>query len=220
LPALRNATIRKEAVHASAMEPDIRRLLAATRNYLARLRHVLPAGFLDGADRSMEERPLPAKPLPCLRHLDPICRIAAEEAREIVRLLADNRDGLHWGQTYTQADFGRDFIDNYGWLELFGTRGHFVDEETAAGFLILGPHLHYPDHHHAAEEIYVPLTGATTWRKGDGAFVEYAAGTIIHHPSNMNHAMKTGPAPLLALYLWRGGPLAVRSTVTGKVEAI
>jgi hypothetical protein len=31
--------------------------------------------------------------------------------------------------------------------------------------------------------------------------------------------MRTGSEPLLALYLWRGGPLAERSTVTGSVEA-
>jgi hypothetical protein len=28
--------------------------------------------------------------------------------------------------------------------------------------------------------------------------------------------MRTAEEPLLALYVWRGGPLAARSTVTGK----
>jgi hypothetical protein len=32
--------------------------------------------------------------------------------------------------------------------------------------------------------------------------------------------MKTSAEPLLALYLWRGGPLAARSTITGKAETI
>jgi hypothetical protein len=30
--------------------------------------------------------------------------------------------------------------------------------------------------------------------------------------------MKTGTEPLLALYLWRGGPLAAKSTVTGTAD--
>jgi hypothetical protein len=57
------------------------------------------------------------------------------------------------------------------------------------------------------------------WRKGGEPYVERPAGTFIHHPSNISHAMKTGEEPLLALYLWRGGPLAARSTITGRVEA-
>jgi hypothetical protein len=50
---------------------------------------------------------------------------------------------------------------------------------------------------------------------GEGGYRRREAGEIIHHTSNMNHAMRTGEEPLLALYLWRGGPLAARSTVTG-----
>ena len=43
---------------------------------------------------------------------------------------------------------------------------------------------------------------------GDGAFRRRAAGEVIHHASNVSHAMRTGDEPLLAFYLWRGGPLA------------
>ncbi|TIQ50588.1 MAG: transcriptional regulator, partial [Mesorhizobium sp.] len=71
---------------------------------------------------------------------------------------------LHWGQTYSEADLGKTFFDNYGWLEVFGMRGHFVNDEVAAGLLVLGPDIVYPDHHHVAEEIYIPLTGGTQWR--------------------------------------------------------
>ncbi|HEY4193145.1 MAG TPA: dimethylsulfonioproprionate lyase family protein, partial [Mesorhizobium sp.] len=93
----------------------------------------------------------------------------------------------------------------------------FVNETVAGGFLILGPEIVYPDHHHVAEEIYVPLTGGTEWRMGEGGFVARRAGEVIHHASNVNHAMRTGSEPLLALYIWRGGPLAQKSTVTGTV---
>lgn len=194
-------------------------MLAATREYLARFEATTLACFLDGVDWAVEERPLSLRPLPCLRHLDRISSIAAEDGQEIVRFLAENQGHLHWGQTYTLNDFDASFIDNYGWLELFGTRGHFANDEMAGGFLVLGPHLHYPDHHHVAEEIYIPLTEGTRWRKGDGLYVERSAGALIHHPSNVNHAMKTGMQPLLAFYLWRGGPLAARSTIAGRAEA-
>ena len=98
---------------------------------------------------------------------------------------------------------------------MFGTRGHFANDEIAGGFLILGPGIEYPDHHHVAEELYIPLTGGTEWRMGGGAWRLRAAGEVIHHASNVSHAMRTGEEPLLAFYLWRGGPLAARSTITG-----
>lgn len=188
-------------------------LLRAFRSYLAEMSDRVPPSFMAGIDDPMAERALTPKRLPCLDHLDRILGMAPEPGKALVGMLAQDKDRLNWGQTYTAADFGRTFIDNYGWLEVFGTRGHFVHDEIAAGFLILGPHVHYPDHHHIAEEIYIPLTGGTEWRKGGGDFVRRVAGEVIHHPSNINHAMRTRDEPLLAIYLWRGGPLAQRSVI-------
>ncbi|RUU26595.1 MULTISPECIES: dimethylsulfonioproprionate lyase family protein [unclassified Mesorhizobium] len=164
---------------------------------------------------AMPARPLEPHPLACLRQLDRIVELAAANAQPLVRLVAERRGELHWGQTYGEADFGKTFIDNYGWLEVFGTRGHFVNDEVAAGLLILGPDIVYPDHHHVAEEIYIPLTGGAEWRMGGGEFRRREAGEVIHHASDVSHAMRTGKEPLLALYIWRGGPLAAKSTITG-----
>jgi hypothetical protein len=123
------------------------------------------------------ERNHQAAPLNCLRHLDACAALAEHTSGEAVaRLLAERGQRLHWGQTYTSADFGQKFVDNYGWLELTGTRGHFADDTVACGFLVLGPNIHYPDHHHEAEEIYIPLTGGATWRKGEGDLMPRAAG--------------------------------------------
>ncbi|MER8638386.1 dimethylsulfonioproprionate lyase family protein [Mesorhizobium sp. M1365] len=165
----------------------------------------------------MPSRPLEPHALPCLVQLDRIVELAPATAKPLARLVAERRGDLRWGQTYGEADFGKAFIDNYGWLEVFGTRGHFVNDEVAGGLLILGPDIVYPDHHHVAEEIYIPLTGGTEWRMGDGGFRLRAAGEVIHHASDINHAMRTGKEPLLALYLWRGGPLAAKSTITATV---
>lgn len=188
---------------------EFRRLLAGVGN--ERLR-----GFLNDIDWAMKPRDLAPSVLTCLAHLARIEHGATGEARPVARLLQVHGRALHWGQTYKPSDFGQRFIDNYGWLEVFGTRGHFVNERVAAGFLILGPDIVYPDHHHEAEEIYIPLSGTALWRKGDGGLEPRRPGEVIHHPSNVNHAMRTGETPLLALYLWRGGPLAARSTIAGR----
>lgn len=165
----------------------------------------------------MPARSLEPHTLTCLHQLDRIVELAPASARPLAQLLAERRNDLRWGQTYSEADFGKAFIDNYGWLEVFGTRGHFVNDEVAGGLLILGPDIVYPDHHHIAEEIYIPLTGGTEWRMGESGLRVRPAGEVIHHASDVNHAMRTGKEPLLALYIWRGGPLAAKSTITGTV---
>jgi hypothetical protein len=193
-------------------------LLSGVKSYLAGFGEEPARSFVQGIDWSMPPRKLAPCGLPCLAHLDRAAETARGEAGSLARFLRDHAREFHWGQTYTSADFGQNFIDNYGWLEVFGTRGHFVNDEVAAGLLILGPGIVYPDHHHVAEEIYVPLTSGTEWRIGGGGFRTREAGEVIHHASDVSHAMRTGKEPLLALYIWRGGPLAAKSTITGTVS--
>ena len=192
-------------------------LLHAFRNYLERANSAPVRDFLSELEWAMPERRLAANGLPCLAHLTRAAELAGAAEADLAQRLERHAAQLCWGQTYTSADFGQHFMDNYGWVELFGTRGHFVHDRMAAGFLLLGPDVVYPDHHHVAEEIYIPLTGGAAWRMGDGPFVEREGGEVIHHASNVNHAMRTRAEPLLALYLWRGGPLATRPTVTAPI---
>ncbi|WP_269929655.1 dimethylsulfonioproprionate lyase family protein [Aminobacter sp. HY435] len=201
------------------MTTNFDELLAALRAYLESCgADPVVAGFLADIDWTMPARALESKAIASSSLLDRTISLTSDATRPLAVALAERGGELRWGQTYTAADFGQHFIDNYGWVELFGTRGHFVNETVAAGFLVLGPGIEYPDHHHLAEELYIPLTGGTEWRRGDEAFRLRAAGELVHHASNVSHAMRTGDGPLLALYLWRGGPLAAKSTVTGAIE--
>lgn len=154
-------------------------------------------------------RPQTAKTLPVLRWLAAACRVGQPPAL-VQALLAASVD-LAWNQTYTEADIATAFLDRYGWTELVGLRGTLPSGTLAAGFLLLGPDTLYPRHSHAAEEVYLPLSGEAAWQRGDGEWQTRAPGEVIHHPGGMPHAMRTGAAPLLALYLWRGGDLAQKS---------
>jgi mannose-6-phosphate isomerase-like protein (cupin superfamily) len=213
------ADVHETASRSLGVTTIIDELIHGLRDYLAGFDDETLRGFAGGINWSMPARPLEPNTLACLAHLDRVAEIASPRARRLAGLLSQERDAFRWGQTYTAADFGRRFMENYGWLEVFGTRGHFVNDEVAGGFLILGPDVLYPDHHHVAEEIYIPLTGGAEWRMAGQPFQRREAGEIVHHASGVSHAMRTGSEPLLALYLWRGGPLAERSTVTGRQEA-
>lgn len=187
-------------------------LLRGFLDVLAAHEPLISPRFLPPKDSLGQKRELAGNGLACLRWLDRVEEIAGAEAKLLVGLL--RRNGVfRWGQTYRAADFGKAFLANYGWLEVFGARGHFIHHDIAGGLLLLGPETFYPEHRHQAEEIYIPLTGGSDWRMDGQPFRARQAGEIIHHAGNVGHAMRTGAEPLLALYLWHGGPLDQRSVI-------
>ena len=113
-----------------------------------------------------------------------------------------------WRQSYQPEQVAAGFLERYGWCELIGLTGPLPSERLACGFLLLGPATLYPSHRHAAIELYLPLSGAADWQLGESPFARQAPGTVIVHRCEVAHAMRTGEAPLLALYLWRGAGLA------------
>ena len=97
--------------------------------------------------------------LPVVSSLQGLSRYAAPGTRALVEAIAALAGDLDWRQTYTSADFGQRFLDNYGWSEWIGERGAFVSDAIACGVLLLGPDIEYPAHSHEAEELYLPLAG-------------------------------------------------------------
>jgi hypothetical protein len=176
------------------------------------------------AELLAEVEPAPAQsaaaaPLPVCR-----CWLAALErpAAGVERLcaeLAELTPRLSWTQNpnYLRSPPTPAFLDNYGYAVLAGPADGppalARHDQLAFGVLLLGPHTHYPLHHHPAAEVYIPLNGAEWWR-GDGPWREQPPGAVIHHPPNLPHATRAGDAPLLALYLWHG-ELATHAKLTG-----
>jgi mannose-6-phosphate isomerase-like protein (cupin superfamily) len=189
-------------------------LIAATRDLLDELRQPLLAPFLAEWPAGVTQRrpPQPPVSLPVLRWLND--GAAPTFCRRLVTTLADAAPAMAWKQTYTAAQTGQAFLDNYGWCEIIGTTGEVPSERLACGFLLLGPNTFYPQHHHEAEEIYVPLVGTATWEKGHDSPQEQPPGTVIHHPRHMTHAMRTGDEALLALYLWRSDSLGQKAQLS------
>jgi hypothetical protein len=142
--------------------------------------------------------------LPTVAYLDTCLDETALIYPELAAAIRSLAPHFRWLQSkaYTDDLLGEGFANNYGWTEIIGPNGFFKGQDFLLGLLILGPHRHYLDHHHPAPELYWPLTSATEWRKGEGAFESKAAGTPIWHPPWIAHATKTGERPLLALWCW------------------
>jgi hypothetical protein len=134
-----------------------------------------------------------------------IAAAAPSFSRTLVTALASAAPAMTWKQTYTAAQVSEVFLQNYAWSELIAS------ERLACGFLLLGPHTLYPRHNHEPEEIYIPLLGTAAWEKGNEGWREQRPGTVIHHPSYVQHAMRTADEPLVALYLWRGDNLGQKA---------
>jgi Dimethlysulfonioproprionate lyase len=127
---------------------SLRPLVVAFRELLA---SALQAhAFLRDWPRELTPRPLVARPLPVVSFLVGSSRYAA---------LA--RD-LDWRQTYSSADFGERFLQNYGWSEWIGPWGMFESDAIACGVLLLRRDTEYSAHSHKAEELYLPWRGSAS----------------------------------------------------------
>ena len=186
-------------------------LFDAYRDYLPLRSEPQVREWVDAIDWDMSERNLAPARFSAERHLDGVMDHLRGAERHLVQTFVDLAPNLQWLQSYTEADFGADMINNYAHVEIFGTRGHFANNEFAGGIVLFGPGLHYPNHWHVAEELYFPLTGGALWGRDDGPLTERAGGEFIYHESNMHHEMKVQEVPLLALWLWHGGDLAQKS---------
>jgi len=109
---------------------------------------------------------------------------------------------LSWYRRPGAAADGDPFHDGHANAIIAGPGGLERRTDVMVGVSLLAPGVRYPDHRHPPEEIYVVLS-AGEWRQGDGPWHEPGPGGIVHNPPHVVHAMRSGAAPLLALwFLW------------------
>ena len=193
------------------MTDPIGSLLRQAKTLLDGVPQVAP--FLDDWPELGVRRAVAPTLLPVLSVLDRLPGGASPSTAGLVEAIVTAAPSLAWGQTYKAEDFGPAFLERYGWSEFIGLRGPVPSTRIACGVLLLGPDIVYPAHSHAAEEVYVPLSGTARWQRGEEPWRPAAPASAIHHPPWLAHAMATGSEPLLALYVWRGGDLAARSII-------
>lgn len=185
---------------------SLEKLLRATQRYLESRGEPEVVASFKSFDWQLSPRPLEPEDVPGVRHLPGVLANCATAERELAVALLEAQPDLRWGRSYAAEDFGQHFVDNYGYMELIGTRGHFSCERLAVGFVMFGPAVEYPAHWHVAEELYFPLTSGGLWSRDSGDFTVRQSGEFISHPSNMPHAMTTTTETLLALYVWCAPP--------------
>jgi quercetin dioxygenase-like cupin family protein len=89
-------------------------------------------------------------------------------------------------------------------VAMIGPKAMIADNTAAAGLIVLDADLHYPEHCHAAEEVYLVLSGQLHWSIDGRSIGAVERGAFVHHRSWQSHAMTTGDAPALLLWGWTG----------------
>ena len=112
---------------------------------------------------------------------------------------------LAWGayDPYPREEIGEKYAENHAAASVIGSRGHFKSQDFDLGLFVFGPDTVYRDHHHAAPELYAPMTGPNGWRFASGApLVWRPAHEPVWNEAWAQHAFKSGPLPFLCVYGW------------------
>lgn len=148
---------------------------------------------IQGAELMRAAQPqMPADPPQALTVLSHLPSIAAWP--ELARL------------PWTDGDFSMPAAikSRNAYAELIGPEGPVVSAKCRFGFYLQAPDCLYPPHSHAAEELYLLISGSAEWQLDDGESFLLAGSGLVHHRPWQKHAMRTGSAPLLALWVWLG----------------
>ena len=104
---------------------------------------------------------------------------------------------------YDPATIGPSFGAGHAYATLIGPDAPIPAPDFDLGLFLIAPHILYRDHHHAAPELYAPLTGPHGWRFGpDRPLHLLAAHHPVWNPPHRPHLTKVGATPFLALFCW------------------
>jgi hypothetical protein len=125
--------------------------------------------------------------------------------RRLAQAIQQSLPLLKWVtyDSYPRADIGPAFADGHAFASLIGESGFLCATDFDLGLFVIAPNVLYPDHHHAAPELYAPLTGPHGWRfLPDEQFRMLAADVPVWNEPWAPHATRTGSVPFLCIFGW------------------
>ena len=125
---------------------------------------------------------------------------AAPEVVPLAKAFAALEPDLRWGRRPGSEAHGETFHDGHANTVLVGPTGLEQRSDVLVGVSLLAPGIRYIDHRHPPEEIYIVMSEGE-WYRGDRGWHAPGIGGIVYNPSDVVHAMRAGPEPLLALWL-------------------
>ena len=164
-------------------------------NFLTRLFAELKKPDLSGAGVSAY--------LPVCNHLPTAFQLARSASPELSALafaLEKIAPSLVWKvRSSGGPNASENWPEGHANAMIVGQGGLEERSDIAIGASLLAPHVRYPDHTHAPEEIYLVLTPGR-FQHGDSDWFEPGPGGTLHNEPNIKHAMASDEEPLLAIW--------------------
>ena len=138
---------------------------------------------------------------PSLVAFDPVARCFLDEGIRTVLASSDHptaravlkaQNLLPWGSNPIEENTEGNIAAMISVATLLGPEGPITAPDVRLGLVYMRPDSYYPLHIHDADETYAIIAGQALWSAGDDTRMR-GAGEMIHHPSLMPHAFRTGP---------------------------
>ena len=141
--------------------------------------------------------------LPACAHLGDALATARGGSPSLAEI-ATSFEALEPGLTWTRranADqtASSNFVDGHANAMIVGPNGFEIRDDVWVGVSLLAPHVRYPDHNHAPEEVYLVLSEGK-FRQGEGDWFEPGIGGSFYNTPHIKHAMASGDKPLFAVW--------------------
>lgn len=141
--------------------------------------------------------------LPVCRHLKTALTQAAAGPGDLVPITAAFQaiePQLAWSRRAGAAAAGEVFAQGHANALIIGQGGSLEDrDDVQIGVSLMAPEIQYVDHHHPPAEVYLVLSPGS-WRQEAKPWHEPGLGGIVYNTPHILHAMKSGAAPLFAIW--------------------
>ncbi len=146
--------------------------------------------------------------LPACGYLPEALAAARAKSASIARVasaIAALEPSLAWARRATGGPFASsNWPEGHANATIVGPSGLESRNDLHIGVSLLAPHVRYPDHNHAPEEVYLVLSPGR-FQHGASEWFEPGVGGTLYNEPNIRHAMASDAKPLIALWcLWAG----------------
>ena len=128
----------------------------------------------------------------------PVCAGIPAPTTALGRAFAPLASRLTWARRGS-AKPGEAWYDRHANGVILGPKGLEPRKDLWVGVTTMAPDTLYPNHTHAPEEVYLPLTPGEWWNEAMD-WTDPGLDGFIYNPPGITHAMRAGSQPFLALW--------------------
>ncbi|MBB4571719.1 dimethylsulfoniopropionate lyase [Rhizobium leucaenae] len=150
------------------------------------------------------ERGNPGSRLPVCQLLPAALSIETSDPalRQLIECFEGIEGKLAWRRRTAHPTASENFADGHTNAMIIGPGGLEERNDLWLGVTLMAPHVRYPDHEHAPEEVYLVLSEGE-FQQGDRDWFSPGIGGSFYNVPQIKHAMRSLDTPLFAFWALR-----------------